>query len=519
MKPENRIFAFLIFNFLFLIPPEAVAGLSVSLVSTNTWNIGSISLGGSTYTANNYFGVLNDSDWYEDITLKVSSSTKHVPAAAPGVDKFRMSCLIDASTVTLSTNTVVLKSGLAWGATLYFGLKFEAPTAITDGWNEQQTIVVTVAAQAESPTAWENRTLPAGPPHYSSVIVWVPEFTPSWGGTAGGFWCDKYESSQPDATTSSMGSIGDDEDPGSTPGVSVYNKVPWGWINSKNARKAAMNRGNGFHLITSLEWAAIVDTATTFISGGGPGGNNSNIEPPTDQDDDKSGTQYGVLDTYRHGLNGGWHCDYTGTEKDGSGGYLWSIPQSSMGICDMNGNLWEHCAGIHIRDGVAYVMDNAYPVSSMCGNGTGSSNTLTDSTKNWQTDQWSGYYLYDSAGTFFTISGNNATSLTVSGTPASGFYEILKNTGLNVCSGMTSGNRITSLRTEAILKPHNVPATSDATGSATYGYDGYWFTSTDDRVALRGGYWNSEARCGVFALTFTWTPPNFSTRVGFRAAR
>ncbi|MDO9513853.1 MAG: hypothetical protein Q7J59_04485, partial [Elusimicrobiota bacterium] len=482
------------------------------------WNIGSVSLNGSTYTANNYFGVLNDSDWFEDITVKVSSSAKHTPAAAPSSDKFRMSYLIDTSTVALSTNTVVMKSCLAWGATSYFGLKFEAPTAITEGWNEQQTVVVTVAAQAECPTDWENRTLPSGSPHYSSVIVWVPEFTPSWGGTAGGFWCDKYESSQPDATTASMGSIGDDVDPGSTPAVSVYNKVPWGWINSKNARKAAMNRGSGFHLITSLEWAAIADTATVMIGGGGPGGNNNNVAPPSDQDADKAGTQYGVMDTYRNGLNVGWYCDYTGSEKDGSGGYLWSIPQNADGIRDMNGNLWEHCSGIHLREAIAYVMDNGYHVNSMCGNGTGSLNTLTDSGKNWTTNQWNGYYLYDSAGTFFVISGNNASALTVTGTPASGFYELLKNTGLNVCTG-ASGNRYLTLRTEAILQAHNVCNTNDATGSLTYGYDGYWWTATLDRVALRSGSWNLLTKSGVFTLHFGWTTTDFNTYVGLRACR
>ncbi|MCD6311009.1 MAG: hypothetical protein J7M11_00905 [Elusimicrobia bacterium] len=494
--------------------PDSYAGLSVTLASTDTWNMGSLYLSGSTWTANNHFGVLNDSDWFEDITVKVSSSSpgEWSPGAGAGSDVFRMSYLIGTATTTVNISPSVMKSGLAWGSTQYFGLKFDAPSASTH-W-DQQEIVVTVAAQAECPSDWENRTLPSGSPHYSSVIVWVPEFTPSWGGTAGGFWCDKYESSQPDATTSSMGSIGDDGAVGNTPAVSVYYKVPWGWITSINARKAALNRGSGFHLITSLEWAAIADTATVMIGGGGPGGNNNNIEPTSDQDADKAGTQYGVLDTYRHGRDGGWHCDYTGTEKDGSGGYLWSIPQNANGICDMNGNVWEHCAGIHLRESICYLMDNAYSVSSMCGDGTGSSNALTDSTKNWPTDQWNGYYLYDSAGTYFAISANNATALTISGTPSSGFYEILKNTGLNVCSGLTSGNRYLSLRTEAILKPHNVCASSDGTGSGTYGNDGYWFTTTGDRVALRSGCWNNLTLSGVFALCLAGRRPISTPALG-----
>lgn len=58
------------------------------------------------------------------------------------------------------------------------------------------------------------------------------------------------------------------------------------------------------------------------------------------------------------------------------------------------------------------------------GSGTGTLNTMTDSTKNWKTDQWNTYKLRDSAGTVFAITANNATALTVSGTPANGDYVI-----------------------------------------------------------------------------------------------
>lgn len=72
----------------------------------------------------------------------------------------------------------------------------------------------------------------------------------------------------------------------------------------------------------------------------------------------------------------------------------------------------------------------AFQISSFTGaddsgNGTGSLNTLTDATKNWIASQWaSGYSLRDSAGTVFAITASTATTLTVSGTPASGDYTI-----------------------------------------------------------------------------------------------
>jgi hypothetical protein len=67
--------------------------------------------------------------------------------------------------------------------------------------------------------------------------------------------------------------------------------------------------------------------------------------------------------------------------------------------------------------------------NSLAEDGTSSSvasTNLTDSTKNWSTNQWANYTLKDSAAATFTISSNTATALTLSaGTPASGDYQIL----------------------------------------------------------------------------------------------
>ena len=56
-------------------------------------------------------------------------------------------------------------------------------------------------------------------------------------------------------------------------------------------------------------------------------------------------------------------------------------------------------------------------------------NYLTDTTKSWSTNQWIGYILVDSAYGARTISANNATTLTVSGTPSSGYYTIVTHYG------------------------------------------------------------------------------------------
>ena len=58
--------------------------------------------------------------------------------------------------------------------------------------------------------------------------------------------------------------------------------------------------------------------------------------------------------------------------------------------------------------------------------GTGTLNTMTDSTKAWTIDQWkTSWVMIDSLGFASVITGNTATALTVTGTPTTGKYWIV----------------------------------------------------------------------------------------------
>jgi hypothetical protein len=58
--------------------------------------------------------------------------------------------------------------------------------------------------------------------------------------------------------------------------------------------------------------------------------------------------------------------------------------------------------------------------------GTGTLNTMTDTSKSWTVNAWqTSWVLIDSAGAAFVISSNTATALTVSGTPTTGKYVIV----------------------------------------------------------------------------------------------
>ncbi|OQC00393.1 MAG: hypothetical protein BWX80_03435 [Candidatus Hydrogenedentes bacterium ADurb.Bin101] len=131
------------------------------------------------------------------------------------------------------------------------------------------------------------------------------------------------------------------------------------------------------------------------------------------------------------------------------------------------------------------------------------------------------------AGVSYAITASGPTTLTLSGSPSnvvSTFWvyktitqDITKSTA---GATMASGNRILTLRdADAALNPYALPDTTDATGSDTYGKDGYWFDKAALRAAVRGGNFNNTGNAGVFALRLRSTPSDASDSLGFRACK
>jgi hypothetical protein len=221
----------------------------------------------------------------------------------------------------------------------------------------------------------------------------------------------------------------------------------------------------------------------------------------------------------------------------------WSHNWRGDGVHDLNGNIWEWVSGLFLlpenldddsdtpheitaagEDG--YVLVHANDDLSLRGSPFGESTaeaagSLTDSNKSWSTDEFAGDFLYDASGNLYYIDSNTATALSIDGadTPASGPYEVLELVETDITAGMSSENRILTLRSDADLGPLAIPATSDGTGSASYGQDGYWFNPTALRAAIRGGDWSNGVRAGVFALNLSNAPSYRSVYRGFRACR
>ena len=122
----------------------------------------------------------------------------------------------------------------------------------------------------------------------------------------------------------------------------------------------------------------------------------------------------------------------------------------------------------------------------------------------------------------FAITASTPTTLTLSGSPADGTctFWIHKTIVRDITAGMTSGNKILTLRdSDNDLNAFAIPATSDGTGAAAYGTDGFFHSKSAARAALRGGYFTSGALAGVFGLNVNAAPSTSSSYFGFRACK
>ena len=99
------------------------------------------------------------------------------------------------------------------------------------------------------------------------------------------------------------------------------------------------------------------------------------------------------------------------------------------------------------------------------------------------------------------------------------------NTGVNITTGMASGNRWLTHRAGDIANALGqlweslaIPATTSAAGSADFGTDVFYFDATRERLPLIGGDWGGGFNAGVFALSLDFLRTFSGPSVGFRSA-
>ena len=371
--------------------------------------------------------------------------------------------------------------------------------------------------------------------NFVSEHVLIPKFTTSdvAGVTFGGFLVDKFVASQPNATPAEgspdVAHVGA---AAAVPAISRAGVPVWDYITYPQAMIACANRGKGWHLLTAFEWAAMAFLAKKY--GTQPHGGNANVDPPSDT---VYTTEIALLDKHFHGEDGSYHRALPGT-----GPNTWAHNHLASGVFDLQGLVWQWVMGLHIgvagTDGhpeVLASLDVTY-TGSPYGRGTisgsgGATPTLTcdgagvNWLKAWAADEFNGYSLYIAeTGAFYSITDVTATTIVLTNGDAPGnitaTFCVVKHIATDIGGGCASGQKILTLRdADADLKAFAIPATTDGSGSATYGNDIYHFDKSALRAASRGGAFNNGALAGVFALRFDFAPSNTGYNLGFRAGK
>jgi len=366
--------------------------------------------------------------------------------------------------------------------------------------------------------------------NYTNKQIIIPPFTTTdvGGVTFGGFAVDKYICSQPNATPSEGSSdVAHSGLAAAVPGISKAGVPVWDYITFPQAMIACANKGKGWHLTSAFEWASLAHLAKKLATM--PNGGNSNLDPPSDS---VATTEIALLDQHLHAENASYHRPLPGT-----GPKNWAHNHLANGVFDLNGLVWEWVMMLMSTNGYPYVPANLDPsyLKSPYGRGTISgTNTLTcDGTgvnwlKTWTVDEFNtDCYCYiaeanSGAGVLYAVTDTTATTLTLSGSPANGTatFCIFKLVATDITSGMSSGNKILTLRdTDTDLKAFAIPATADATGADAYGKDVFYYDKAALRAAIRGGDFNNGANAGVFALNLGNAPSDSNYGLGFRACK
>lgn len=244
------------------------------------------------------------------------------------------------------------------------------------------------------------------------------------------------------------------------------------------------NKGDGHHCITAAEWGFLALLAKK--NGTQPKGNNNFGK-------DESESTYTAIPSCSRDSSGRIQRTATGT-----GPLTWSDTGDMSGIFDLNGCIWEWCAGVRLVHGELQVIPYNNAADPDC-------NTSATSTE-WKAlnAQATSY-----ADLFVTPNGNGTTAGTVKLDYVSNHWQwqsaaITSSSDSNRSAlfGNTTYSGLSDFCRRYIQALALGP--DDSATAADYNGDVFWANNgAAERCALRGGNWISGAHGGVFALYFS----------------
>lgn len=254
-------------------------------------------------------------------------------------------------------------------------------------------------------------------------------------------------------------------------------------LNWQAAQDACRQKGEGWGLTPFSLWGAIALWCKK--NGTMPHGNNN----------------YGRDVTYTHerGVQTYMESGKTARTATGSGPATWYHDHTPFGIADLNGNVWDWCAGMRLVAGEIQIIPYANCMRATCD--------MSEGSTEWKAIKADGTLVAPgTAGTlkYDYVSGKVTLCTEITSQEDSsrgGTFE-----GMTTASGIVCPQ----ILKELALFP------ADATG-----YEGDYFylnNGAAERFPCRGGIWSSGAAAGVFSAALSYPRSGSNAYIGFRSA-
>lgn len=240
------------------------------------------------------------------------------------------------------------------------------------------------------------------------------------------------------------------------------------------ARAYCENKGDGWHLMTNAEWAAIALWCKKHDCT--PYGNNNGSFGDYYNTSDKGAPAPVYVEDW------GENVPYTFT---GSGPKNWYHNNDFSGIADLNGNVYEWVGGLRLNAGEIQVIPDNDAARAV--------DQSADSAL-WKAISQAGAMV--APGTEGTLKFNSSTGIKTSGTFK----------GMSVASGITIPDYLKALA----LYPNDA--------ADTYKEDYFYASTSGERVPYRGGYCGDDDLAGVFCCNLCFDRTDYNCDIGFRSA-